>query len=346
MASLDAVKNFAKVTVSTGYDASATSIVLTTGHGAKLPAPATDGAFNVVWWNSTDYSDPSDDPNVEIVRVTARSTDTLTVTRAQESTSATTKNTGSKTYKMILGATAKMITDIQTATQTGSMTFAADAQASDTYVITLAPVPSAYTTGMVVSFSANTANTGAATLNVNSLGAKTIKKLGSEDLDTGDIKAGQMVEVQYDGTNFQLISKASKTLKKGHGVFTRLANDTDNTQTIAHGLGRTPTWVRIWAMWAYNALGGSKYGIGHSFGTYDGSTMQTAYLGLNDENVNDGDSLTTTSYIIYLPDSSAENGKVVASISVDATNISLTWTKSGTVTGDTISVHWEAEVDA
>lgn len=109
---LDPVKNFAIVTVSTGYDADDTSVVLTAGHGAKLPAPATDGAFNLVWWNSTDYSNPSDDPNVEIVRCTARSTETLTVTRAQESTTGATHNTGGKTYKMILSPTKKMIDDI------------------------------------------------------------------------------------------------------------------------------------------------------------------------------------------------------------------------------------------
>ena len=117
---LDPVKNFAKVTVSIGYDASATSIALTAGHGARLPAPSTDGSFNLVWWNVTDYSDPTDDPNVEIVRCTARSTDTLTVTRAQESTSASTKNTSSKTYKMILAPTAKTITDITSGTETFS----------------------------------------------------------------------------------------------------------------------------------------------------------------------------------------------------------------------------------
>jgi len=114
MTVLDPVKNFAKVTVSTGYDASATSIALSSGQGAKLPAPSTDGSFNLVWWNSTDYSDPSDDPNVEIVRCTARSTDTLTVTRAQESTSASTKNTAGKTYKMVLAPTKKLVDDIGT----------------------------------------------------------------------------------------------------------------------------------------------------------------------------------------------------------------------------------------
>lgn len=108
---LDNAKNFAKATVSTGYDASATSIVLVSGHGAKLPT----APFNAVWWNSSDYADPADDPNVEIVRVTNISTDTLTVTRAQESTTATAKNVAGKTYKIIAGATAKLISDIAAA---------------------------------------------------------------------------------------------------------------------------------------------------------------------------------------------------------------------------------------
>lgn len=113
---LDPVRNFARVTVSTGYDADDTAIALSSGHGASLPDPATDGAFNVIWWNFTDYPDPADDPNKEIVRVTARSGDNLTVTRAQESTSGSTKNTAGKTYKMILAVTKKMMDDIRNAT--------------------------------------------------------------------------------------------------------------------------------------------------------------------------------------------------------------------------------------
>ena len=110
--SIDPVKNLTKVVVSTGYDQNATSIVLSTGQGALLPNPATLGAFNLIWHNFTDYPDPSDDPSVEIIRVTAIIGDTLTVTRAQESTTASAKNASGKTYKMILGLTAKMISDI------------------------------------------------------------------------------------------------------------------------------------------------------------------------------------------------------------------------------------------
>lgn len=109
---LDAVKNFSKVTVSTGYDSTDVIIDLEAGYGDLLPDPSVK-EFNVVWWDSTTYEDPADDPRKEIVRVTGKSSDRLTVTRAQEGTLASTKNTSNKTYKMILGITAKMIEDIE-----------------------------------------------------------------------------------------------------------------------------------------------------------------------------------------------------------------------------------------
>jgi len=109
---LDPVTNFGKCIVSTGYSAAATTVVLSSGDGDKLPQPSTDGSFNIVWWNATDYSDPADDPDVEIVRCTARTSNTLTVTRAQEGTVASAKNLGGKVYQMVLAVTKKMIADI------------------------------------------------------------------------------------------------------------------------------------------------------------------------------------------------------------------------------------------
>ena len=117
MAILDPVTNFGKVTVSTGYSSSDTSIVLTSGDGAKLPDPSSDGDFNLVWWNVTDYADPAEDPYKEIVRVTDRSTDTLTITHAQEGTSAQDHNIAGKTYQMVLAPTKKTIDDINAITQ-------------------------------------------------------------------------------------------------------------------------------------------------------------------------------------------------------------------------------------
>ena len=79
---LDPIVNFGKVTVSTGYTNLDTVILLTAGHGDKLPNPSIDGEFNIIWYDSSTYGDSSDDPNVEIVRCTARSGDILTVSRA------------------------------------------------------------------------------------------------------------------------------------------------------------------------------------------------------------------------------------------------------------------------
>jgi len=83
--------------------------------------------------------------------------------------------------------------------------FAADAEASDTYVIALDPAPAAYVTGMMIVFTATTANTGACTVNVNGLGAKALKMLHDQDPADNYIEAGSVVLAVYDGTNFQMI---------------------------------------------------------------------------------------------------------------------------------------------
>lgn len=86
--------------------------------------------------------------------------------------------------------------------------YAVDSVGTDSYAVTLTPAPTAYTDGMPVLFKPGTANTGAATLNVNGLGAKSIRKNYNTALATGDIVAQQRCLVVYDAANdwFQLIS--------------------------------------------------------------------------------------------------------------------------------------------
>lgn len=119
--------------------------------------------------------------------------------------------------------------------------YAADAGSTDTYVITLDPEATAYVAGMVVRFKANTANTGAATLNVNGLGAKTIKKRVNVDLSDNDIKAGQIVEVIYDGTNFQLIGEPASQFTSANQTIPAAGGE---VTALNHGLGSMPSFVR------------------------------------------------------------------------------------------------------
>jgi hypothetical protein len=78
------------------------------------------------------------------------------------------------------------------------------ASGTDTYTITLDVTPTAYSNKMDVWVLFTNANTGAATLNVNSLGAKSIVKGASSALEAGDIIAGSTHHLKYDGTNFVL----------------------------------------------------------------------------------------------------------------------------------------------
>ena len=91
------------------------------GNGAKFPLAA-DGEYNLVWWNNTDYADPADDPQVEIVRVVSTVGDVFTILRAQEGTSATNKNVPNKTYKMVLSFTQHVLDEIIAAAGEGTVT--------------------------------------------------------------------------------------------------------------------------------------------------------------------------------------------------------------------------------
>lgn len=101
---MDARKNFAFGTLAAGINNVATSLSVGAGEGARFPATP----FNAVIWQATDYKSPAHAfhaGQAEIVRVTAIATDTLTITRAQEGTTAVNLNAGGKTYEIWAGPT-------------------------------------------------------------------------------------------------------------------------------------------------------------------------------------------------------------------------------------------------
>jgi hypothetical protein len=101
----DAHKNFVLTTVATAPSpaTSGTSLVVSTGHGADFPTPP----FNAVVWPNSGLPSSS---NAEIVRVTGISTDTLTIARSQESSSARTIVVGDQ---IALTITAKYLSDLE-----------------------------------------------------------------------------------------------------------------------------------------------------------------------------------------------------------------------------------------
>jgi len=133
--------------------------------------------------------------------------------------------------------------DLIEAIEGGTDFYAASAVGTDAYAITIAPAITAYVTGMKFRFKADVANTGAATLAVSGLSALAIKKLNDQDLATGDIEAGQIIEVVYDGVDWQMQSQVAQLAGDGSAL-TNLPEKKQNMQVFtASGTWTKPTGV-------------------------------------------------------------------------------------------------------
>ncbi len=81
---------------------------------------------------------------------------------------------------------------------------------TDTLTASLSPGVASYVTGLQALIEIVNNNTGAVTINFDSLGAKTIKKNGgADDLVADDFIAGGIYAIAYDGVNFQFLGSAS-----------------------------------------------------------------------------------------------------------------------------------------
>lgn len=110
-ATIDPVEDDAYGTLAAGINSSVTSMMAATGVGTKFPASF---PYTVTIWNCTDYGASQLDPSRERVRVTNRVSDTFTITRGQEGTSAVNHNTAGKAYCIAQTLTKAMIDAIRT----------------------------------------------------------------------------------------------------------------------------------------------------------------------------------------------------------------------------------------
>jgi hypothetical protein len=82
---------------------------------------------------------------------------------------------------------------------------------TDTITATVSPSLTAYASGQMFAFVAANTNTGAVTINISSLGAKSITKNGTTALSAGDLTANYLFVIVYDGTQFQVVGVSATT---------------------------------------------------------------------------------------------------------------------------------------
>lgn len=120
---------------------------------------------------------------------------------------------------------------------------------TDTYTATLDPVPS-YETGAHYFITCPNANTSTTpTLNLNSLGAKTIKRPGGVALVAGDIRANHPCVFKYDGTDMILLNPAysqASVPASSITLATNAADGTDNNSPFYFRNGAAQNLAIIW----------------------------------------------------------------------------------------------------
>ncbi|RCX13272.1 hypothetical protein DFR58_11890 [Anaerobacterium chartisolvens] len=75
---------------------------------------------------------------------------------------------------------------------------------ANAYLASLSPIPAEYTSGMGIAVKINVTNTGASTINVDGLGAKSILDSKGNAMTAGKLKSGSIYSLKYNGVNFIL----------------------------------------------------------------------------------------------------------------------------------------------
>ncbi|RMH42403.1 MAG: hypothetical protein D6688_10265, partial [Alphaproteobacteria bacterium] len=102
----------------------------------------------------------------------------------------------------------------------GKLTYAVAGGSANAYTVNLPRTLGSYADGLKVRFKVPVTNTGPSTLNVDGLGARTIKRIDGTDVDAGDLTAGDIAEVILTGANFVLATPSRTHME---GVATTLA---------------------------------------------------------------------------------------------------------------------------
>lgn len=143
--------------------------------------------------------------------------------------------------------------------QAGTDKYCRSTSGNDTYVCSVTPALTVYTTGGCFILNGDTANTGAATININSVGVKSILSPTGAALSNGDITANKPISLCYDGTQFIIQGASTSASTVGFTATATSSTLLDITAGVAE-------------------IGLVRYSSAASSGTLSGSTASsTAY---------------------------------------------------------------------
>lgn len=217
--------------------------------------------------------------------------------------------------------------------------YAASATGTDAYAITLNDAPSAYATGQIFYFKADVANTGTATLDVNSLGAKTILRSGGATLLTGDVLAGQLVQVEYNGTSFEMQSAPANTVNLVSGAYpagdgSAITGTSSSLSDIPSGENITagqPVYIDPTTSTVYKAHGWKEINTASFTAPTTVTNLKPAKLSTTQFLMLSDNGTTTLSVTLHTTSSGALLDTKTVTTAFDQTSLSTTTAPSATV---------------
>lgn len=140
---------------------------------------------------------------------------------------------------------------IQKAIQIGAAVYAVDTGTVNSLVVTTTPSFTTYAAGTAIRVKLAATNTGNCVINPNGLGAKSILNPDGTQISAGQCIAGAILELVFDGTNFQLTSSNTSAVSTYGGTMSGLltlkANiRADGAFTLSRGMHITTTGVERW----------------------------------------------------------------------------------------------------
>lgn len=151
----------------------------------------------------------------------------------------------------------QVMTDVAVEAQVNAVKVLASVAGTNTITGSMTPDLTAYSAGMMVIFKSVNANTAAATLNIDGLGAKSIVKGNAAALAANDLLTTVTAAAIYDGTNFELLNpqtvytsnallSAYKTATTSRSSNTSLTNDPHLVVALGIGTFAFDLFVPIW----------------------------------------------------------------------------------------------------
>ena len=237
-------------------------------------------------------------------------------------------------------------------TQTGLIhnaeTFAVDGSGSSTaYTADLSPVPTSLTDGMTVRVKIVSANTTTTpTLNVNSLGAKTIVKYTNTALAVGDIGTNSYNTFVYDSTNTVWVLQSpianivtQINYKTGFTTGTLNIPAGGGTDTITHNLGVLPRFIGI-SVANTSSVGAGGNSVSYGIATLTGSTINNQQSTASTGSTSYGQASSSTKIAIVWGNGSTS----YASLSnVTTTTFDIVWDNSGSTVNGTPIYVWSVQ---